>query len=191
MGVRNGRFPRIRTSNGNRVEQSSVVQNLQDGIELSESSDNVVSGDSAKGNQIGIDVVLGQSNEIAGSSMLDNSSFGVILNSSIGNSVHDNSAMRNGVGYVVYLSDQNSLTGNNAASNSNDGVEVVDASSNRLSRNTSNSNGRDGFAVFGTSELNTLDQNTACHNTTFDAEDSSTGAGNTWLNNLFCTTSGI
>jgi parallel beta-helix repeat protein len=99
--------------------------------------------------------------------------------------------MRNGAGYVIYLSEQNILTGNYATSNSNDGVEVVDASSNRLSRNTANSNGGDGFNVLGTSELNTLDQNAACHNASVDAEDSSTGAGNTWLNNLFCTTSGI
>jgi parallel beta-helix repeat protein len=108
------------------------------------------------------------------------------------NTFTDNQASRNNqIGFSIYLSEQNTLTGKNASRNAGDGVQVADASLNRLSRNTANWNGGAGFSVGGTSELNTLDQNAACHNTSVDAADWSSGAGNAWADNLFCTTIGI
>jgi len=102
-----------------------------------------------------------------------------------------NTAMKGEIGFAVYLSNGNTLTGNRASLNQSDGFHVNDASSNTFAGNIANTNGADGFNVFFGSELNIFTQNSGCGNAFVDARDTSTGGGNTWLNNSFCTADGI
>jgi hypothetical protein len=57
--------------------------------------------------------------------------------------------------------------------------------------NSSFRNGWVGIHVFFASEGNVFGSNQPCRNGAFDAVDISTGTGNTWEDNDFCTTSGL
>ena len=91
--------------------------------------------------------------------------------------------------------DDNAVTGNTATNNGTQGngtgFNFNDSSRNTVSNNRAFHNGGVGFFTFFGSEFNVFTGNRACQNFYVDALDTSTGAGNTWSDNHFCTSQGI
>ena len=96
-----------------------------------------------------------------------------------------------GIGVHLIQSTANSLKTNVSSNNAGGGFWFNDSSNNTVTSNVANSNGSIGFFLFFASQMNVLAQNSACGNVGVDAQDSSTGAGNTWRENHFCTANGI
>jgi len=101
-------------------------------------------------------------------------------------------------GFTLQLSSNSNtviknLAENNGGTDGSNGVgfELNSSSGNTLSKNTANNNSSNGFFAFFASELNTFTENQGCGNFFFDALDQSTGVGNVWEDNDFCTSSGI
>ena len=88
------------------------------------------------------------------------------------------------------LASGNRLEGSTADRNGNDGISVVSASEATLVANTANGNRRIGF-YFSSSHKNTVTSNAACGNGIVDAFQDNTSSGNVFVNNVFCTMSGI
>jgi hypothetical protein len=104
--------------------------------------------------------------------------------------------MHNGeTGFSFSSASDNTVSGNSATDNGTPGNGCGfcfnDSSSNTVSQNNAFRNGGVGFYAFFGSELNVFSGNRGCQNFFVDALDLSTGAGNTWIDNRFCTTEGI
>jgi parallel beta-helix repeat protein len=101
-----------------------------------------------------------------------------------------NTAMNNGNLGFIEASD-NSVIGNvssdNGSPGNGTGFNFNDSSRNTVSRNVAFHNGGVGFYAFFGSELNTFSADRGCQNFYVDALDQSTGAGNVWTGNSFCT----
>jgi parallel beta-helix repeat protein len=157
-------------ASGNTVEDNSANNNRLIGIALNTASDNLVAGNSANHNgETGVDLLLSSRNQILDTAAMHNGNAGFEFSSSSGNAVTGNAATNNGT------------PGDGVGFNFND------SSSNTVSDNLAFRNGGVGFFTFFGSEFNVFTGNRACQNFFVDAADISTGAGNTWSNNNFCT----
>lgn len=191
------------TNNGQGIRlaetsNSTVTANHADGnsywgiIAAQDSSRNDISGNSANGNRlIGIALNTATDNLVTGNSANHNGGTGVDLLFANGNRIADNAAMHNGVGgFSFSLSSNNTVTGNAASNNgtpgNGSGFSLNSSSSNTFSENLAFRNGGVGFFAFFESEFNVFAGNRACHSFYVDAADTSTGAGNTWTDNHFC-----
>jgi parallel beta-helix repeat protein len=207
----------IQTSADSTRILASVVSSNDQGIRLAGGSNATVSGNRTDRNTSwGIIAAQGATGAtISNNSASSNGLIGIALNTVSGNLIIGNSANHNGrTGLDVGWSSQNEIVENVAASNGNSGFLFGEASDNTVSRNVANNNGSQGngsgfsfnnsssntvsyniaihnggvgFFAFFDSELNLFTQNRGCANFYVDAADNSTGAGNTWTENDFCT----
>jgi parallel beta-helix repeat protein len=200
---------------------SNRVGHNGEGIRLSGATNAAVSKNRATQNQFwGIIAAEGTSGAaITANSANNNGMIGIALNTATGNRVSDNSANHNGdTGLDSLLSSGNQILNNAAMHNGNQGFGFESASNNTVTENSATNNGTRGngcgfcfndsssnsvahnqafrnggfgfYAFFG-SQFNVFSGNRGCQNFFVDALDASTGAGNTWINNRFCTTEGI
>jgi nitrous oxidase accessory protein NosD len=195
---------------------ANTLNNNGEGLRLDGATGAAVSGNSANANDFwGIIACCGASNNaITSNTTKANRLIGVALNNASSNRVTSNFASANGSGFdVSFSSNFNTISWNVAANSASTGFGFQMANSNTINGNvaihngegaegggfafndssrntvTNNSailNGSSGFNVFFESELNLFTRNFACLNFFGDAFDSSTGAGNTWINNFFC-----
>jgi parallel beta-helix repeat protein len=207
----------IQTSADSTRILANVVSSNDQGIRLAGGSNATVSGNHTDRNASwGIIAAQGATGAtISNNSASSNGLIGIALNTVSGNFIIGNSANHNGrTGVDVGWSSQNEIVENVAASNGNSGFLFGEASDNTVSRNVANNNGSQGngsglsfnnssgntvsyniamhnggvgFFAFFNSELNLFTQNRGCANFYVDAADHSTGAGNTWIENDFCT----
>ena len=207
----------IQTSSSESRLLANVVSNNDQGIRLAGGSNATVSGNRAGGNAswgiIAAQDATGAT--ISNNSANNNGLIGIALNTVGGNLISGNSANHNGrTGVDIGWSSHNVIVDNVAANNGISGFEFGEASNNTVSRNVANNNGTPGngtgfnfnnsssntvshniaihnggvgFFAFFDSELNLFTQNRGCANFYVDAADNSTGAGNTWTENDFCT----
>ena len=199
---------------------NTAAQNNQ-GINLAGTTDSNAVGNTADKNSLwGILVSQGASdNTIQGNSANNNGLVGIAINTSAGNLFYANVANANGVdGINSLLSSLNEFVDNTTMNNGRGGFEFAESSGNIVTQNTSSNNGTpglgtgfnfnnssnnyvagnlaqsnegNGFHVFFGSQLNVFENNRSCHSFFFDGLDASTGEGNTWINNNFCTTQGF
>jgi parallel beta-helix repeat protein len=210
----------IQTSaDATRVLANDVGNNDQ-GIRLAGGSNATVSGNRASRNSSwGIIAAQGATGaSISDNSASSNGLIGIALNTVSGNVISGNSANHNGwTGIDAGWSSRNQILDNVAVANGNSGFQFGLASENVVSGNVANNNGTPGngsgfsfnnssgntvsnniaihnggvgFFVFFDSELNLFTANRGCVNFYVDAADHSTGAGNTWTDNDFCTSEG-
>jgi parallel beta-helix repeat protein len=204
------------SADASRVLGNVVTDNDQ-GIRLAGGSGATVSGNRANRNRswgiIAAQAATGAT--ISDNSASSNGLIGIALNTVSGIVVTGNSANHNGGTGVDSLgSSSNQIRDNVAVNNGTTGFEFGSASNNTVSGNVANNNGTPGngtgfnfnnspgntvsdniaihnggvgFFVFFGSELNLFTLNRACANFYVDAADISTGAGNSWTNNEFCT----
>jgi parallel beta-helix repeat protein len=159
---------------GNTIVGNTANNNSLIGIALNTTSGDLVSGNSANHNgETGVDSLLSSDNQILDNVAMHNGNLGFAFSSASGNTIAGNSATNNGI------------PGNGVGFNFND------SSNNTVSGNVAIHSGGVGFFVFFGSEFNVFTGNRACQSFFVDAADISTGAGNTWTNNAFCTSQGI
>jgi parallel beta-helix repeat protein len=205
---------------GSQILENTARHDGQ-GISLALTSDSTVSGNRADDNSLwGIIAPPGSNNNvITGNTANGNRFIGIALNTTTGNLVTGNAANNNGdTGVDSLFATNNRLVGNVAMHNGNSGFAFSFSSGNEVTRNSATNNGTPGngtgfnlntssanvfsgntaihsggvgFYAFFDSSLNTFIGNRACQSYFVDAADASTGAGNTWTNNNFCTTEGI
>lgn len=196
----------------NSFRSNEVSANGAHGIIIGSSTGGSVLSNLLSGNGRGGLTILGLSSghTVASNSASRNGWSGIIVIASSNNQVRDNRSDDNGQSGISLQggvdgqdTNNNLLTGNVANGNAWFGIDlgyfsaVVSgdptsaAFSNTLKGNVATKNALGGFAVFGDSSLNLLQDNRGRNNTNYDGLDASTGAGNTWANNSFATTSGI
>lgn len=194
----NGQGIVLADATGGTVSGNSANNNNLWGIIVAQDgSGNAIGGNAANNNGlIGIALDAASGNLISGNSGSHNGDTGFSLTSSSNNQIQNNTGMNNGTeGFEVNNSSQNTLTGNTANNNGSpgngSGFNFNNSSSNTVTGNAAFHNGGVGFFAFFASQFNVFTQNRGCQNFFVDALDISTGAGNTWTNNAFCTTEGI
>ena len=161
------------------------------GFNLFESDRNEFHYNTAENNRRGFNLFESDRNEFHYNTVEFNSFRGFNLFESDRNTFTKNTVDNNTrVGFRLQESNNNTLTQNTATGNFR-GFNLGTSDKNKLTKNTADNNGRTGFRVRGESERNTFIRNQGCNNTDFDALDESTGLGNIWNNNDFCTCSGL
>jgi parallel beta-helix repeat protein len=192
----NGEGIRIAGATGDTLSGNTANLNNRWGIIVAEgASGNTVSGNTANNNGIiGIALNATSYDAFSNNTANHNGSDGINLLASSNNQLANNTANSNGnAGFDLQTSSsQNTLAGNvannNGAPGNGFGFEFGDASSNTVTGNAAFHNSGVGFFAFFGSQFNLITQNKGCQNFYVDAADISTGAGNTWSNNAFCTT---
>jgi parallel beta-helix repeat protein len=194
VATHNGQGIRLAETTGSSVAGNNADNNSYWGIIVAQASNhNAISGNSANGNRlIGIALNTATDNLVTGNSANHNGGTGVDSLLSSRNQILDNVAMHNGVGgFSFTFSSDNTISGNGATNNgtpgNGSGFSLNSSSSNTFSQNRAIRNGGVGFFAFFQSELNVFVGNRACQSFYVDAADVSTGAGNTWTDNNFCT----
>lgn len=125
-----------------------------------------------------------------------NGSIGIALNTSSGNIVTDNRTKQNGAGDInLFRSSDNTIANNQSNNNTLHGFYVLAGTNNTLAENEALQNRGHGFevadyqedGVIYYSEDNKIVLNHACRNEWVDGFDNSSGTGNVWIDNDFCT----
>lgn len=169
---------------GNKATYSSSNDN---GIYLTESSSNTITGNTCNNSRYGIYVNTSNNNTIAGNTCSNNSRYGIYLYRTSNNVVTRNTCNNNRGG--IYMSgsssignNNNSITGNTCSNNNDYGI-YLNSDNNTITGNTYNNNG-DGIYLAG-SNNNTITGNT-CNNGNRGIDmrnsDNNTIAGNTYNN---------
>ena len=204
---------------GNRITGNSAVRNGSAsspgaGVGLLHSDDNVISGNTSRGNFAGIalessrrttvagNLVSGNDNGegislrscedfiLEGNVVTNNSNGGIALYGSSNGLLVDNISNGNLQGFKIYLaSNGNRFSGNTAQRNDFYGFEMGNSHGNTLESNRANGNDYIGIGLFSAT-ANVIRDNQACRNTLLDAIQHD-GSGNSFIDNRFCTSSGI
>jgi parallel beta-helix repeat protein len=186
-------FVLVAGSNGNLLGHNVAVSGGADdgGFRIDVSDNNQLRDNVANGNgPWGFLIYRSAGSLLDGNLANNNRGAGFALNSTTKeNTLTGNSARNNEVGVDLLLSDSNVLSDNVFSNNIQGGVHVASSTGNQFSRNAADNNGIVGFDVFFDSHFNVFAQNEGCRNAIYDAQDA--GTGNVWLDNSFCTTSGI
>ncbi len=165
--------------------RSSVVGNTASwngtGIDVEDTSDNLVLRNKANRNANGIAVLNSTGTLVSGNVANGNQFVGISLAwGSSGNTLTANIANGNNDGFNIDGSDPD---GN--------GPHHGGCDRNVLSGNTANNNRHFGFVVSSLASYNTLTYNTALRNAYYDAWEEGTGTGDVWVANRFGTKAGI
>jgi parallel beta-helix repeat protein len=147
---------------GNTIKNCIII-NFIIGIELSSSSNSILTNNRANSNDYGIRVDFSSNNILTNNTANASILYGIILYSSSNNNIYNNTANSNPFGIELYNSSNNILT-NNTANSNNIGIRVEYSSNNNLIySNTANSN-HYGIELRFSSNNNILTNNTANSN---------------------------
>jgi len=159
----------LSSSSYNSVSGNNATVSSDYGIFLNDSSNNAVSGNNASASSEGIELDYSSYNTVNGNSVTSNRFYGICLYYSNNNTDSGNNATANGVGYNGYgiilesSSNNNTVSGNDATANSYDGIWLDYSSSNTISGNNVTANSRDGIDLFASS-INTVNENNVTAN---------------------------
>ncbi len=187
-------------SKKNRVEGNLVNANgfelSKPGIVLSDSKENLLSGNAVTGNaEDGIELRSSRNNELVGNLLRGNGGHGVELIGSEHNSVEANDTLDNTIGIALSDSDHNRIEGNWSAAigsngNKSHGIALMNGSDKNDVRYNFATNDGDGIRVELGSTGNDLKRNTATGNGGFDLRDDNPDCDhNHWKYNTFSTSS--
>lgn len=166
---------------GNSATYSSINN---EGIYLTESSSNTITGNTCNNNQSGIRLNEGcEYNIVTGNTCNNNASSGISLSNSCKfNVVMGNICTSNSDGISVNANYYTTITGNNCYGNSGSGIELVNEYSDTVTGNTCNGNG---YGIYlGSSYQNTVTGNTCNSNDCgihLSSVDRATVTGNTCI----------
>jgi parallel beta-helix repeat protein len=132
-------------------------------------------------------------NTVESNLAIGNRLLGYALNGAVENVLQGNIARNNGGnGFGLCCSSQfNTLVANTSSKNGASGFAIDFSVANTFTRNVANLNDAFGFGAFDGAERNVFTANSACRNELLDALDVHPAAGNTWLENKFCTSGGV
>ena len=172
---------RLRFSDGNTLEDNKATNNVRGGIGIGYAMDNsdgnTFEENKAVENDFGFSIINSDNNEFRENKANNNGGFQA-------------SNFRASGFHLLIDSDGNTFKNNIADDNKRSGFRIADSGSNIFDKNKARDNDISGFhLLFSGSTLNTLEKNKACGNGIVDALQST--AGNIFVDNKFCTTSGI
>ena len=122
-------------SNGTAtITNNTCINNFWDGIYLSSSHNNTVSGNNCTNNGGSIHLSSSHNNTLSGNTCI-NSYVGIGLDSSYNNTVNGNNCTDNGHGISMNGSNNNTISGNNCTNNNWDGIELHDSNFNLIIEN--------------------------------------------------------
>ncbi|MEW6035234.1 MAG: right-handed parallel beta-helix repeat-containing protein, partial [Candidatus Micrarchaeota archaeon] len=153
--------------NGSRtnvtIRNCPAISNYTRGIELFESSTNVLTNLSVSNNtEYGIYLLRSHNNSISNSSATNNSQDGVYLYESSNNTVFNNSVSASPTGFLVYVNSRNNTLDSNLVLGGSVGFDLDWLSSyNTVRNNNASSYATDGFLVNANSDNNSVYNNTA------------------------------
>lgn len=139
---------RLRSSFGNTLDNNIVINNTNWGIEVGNSSNNIIIGNTVIESLVGIPLSNSTHNTIIRNTVTNNFegiyTWNLSRNIIIGNIVTDNAA----TGIVLRRSSNNNISGNIVDSNYWNGISVVHYSSNNTVTRNTISNNRNGIAFW-------------------------------------------
>ncbi len=178
----------LESSSNNTLTGNTAKNNLSSGFWLETSSNNTLTGNTASTNS-GIAFLLNLSNnKTVTNNTASNSNDGFGFGSSSNNTLTGNTASTNGAGFMLGISSStNTLIGNTASTNY-DGFRLVSSRNTTLTNNTASSNLYNGFYLLSSCNNNTLTSNTANNNNLYgfvleSSCNNNTLTGNTASNN--------
>ena len=121
---------------------------LSQGIVMSSSDNNTVSGNTANNNEGGISLFSSNNNNISGNTVNYNSQYGIALSTSNNNNVSGTTAYNNSNGILLAQSHFNTVSGNIVNNNTN-GISLYFNSNNYVSGNVANYNSE--YGIFSSS----------------------------------------
>jgi parallel beta-helix repeat protein len=117
------------------IANNVAVGNGWHGIFLYLSGNNIITGNNASHNSMGIRLEHSDGNIVANNTAMYNDQDGLLLYHSESNEVVNNDFFYNQMGIGIYNSATNNITANNLSHNSDDGIYISDASNNTLRQN--------------------------------------------------------
>ncbi len=190
---------KVNTANGNAQSGFFILRSDNNTLKVNTAVDNGLGRNRNQRN--GFHLFGSDNNTLTYNTAVGNRRAGFSLGDSNNNTVEDNTAEGgHRTGFDLSGSSNNTVEDNTAEGNLTGfqlqaSLRGIGSNNNTFDDNTANGNARNGFIVLDTSELNTFIENEGCGNgdgiNFFDALDESTGAGNVWVDNDFCTSSGF
>nr|MDO8081490.1 NosD domain-containing protein [Candidatus Freyarchaeota archaeon] len=117
---------------------NNIAENNQFGFYLENSSNNILSGNTANNNGVqgfntgGFFLSSSSNNTLSGNTANNNYDYGFLYSSSSNNTITGNTATENYYGFCLYASSNNTVTGNTAANNIGYGFTLSDSSDNNI-----------------------------------------------------------
>lgn len=146
------------------IRNSNITANEHEGILLSHSSNNNMSGNNIANNAYGIYTVSSSNNSITGNNITENNYDGIWLDHSTNNSsITGNNITNNDYGIRLYLSSNNSINGNNMTANNLAGICLYLCSSNSINGNNITEDNYDGISL-DSSSSNSMNGNNITNN---------------------------
>ncbi len=161
------------------------------GFALTDATVNQVEGNTVDGGRAGF--VLGgatDGNTLATNTVTGVEEAGFHVDGAPGNQFTGNVVTASGYGFFLDEATENVLEANVASGNRVTGLHLLQSARNVLRLNDADDNGTHGVCFFGFSAPNLVEENAACGNGTFDAEQFASD-GSVYVGNDFCTTHGI
>lgn len=186
----------VLSSSSSRLTALTVADNCLFGMYVG-GTGNRVDANRVSGSDDGIILCDAQQTVVASNEAFGNDRFGVILscgngsnqNRLVGNILHDNGLLSGaGGGLAIFAGDDNVILGN-AVNGNFDGIRLSATNGTLVRDNTVNGNLSVGISVEAPSAGNTIRGNTAHGNAIFDRSDTTPAGSNSWLNNLYLTSS--
>ena len=157
------------------------------GIYLYFSNDNIVTGNTCRGNSTGIVIQSSDNNTVANNVSHENGGSGIYLNGSFCNTLSGNTCRGNsGDGIGSKASHRCTITGNACRGNGAKGIYLETSHANNITSNTCQANGADGIAI-ASSHINIVTSN-VCRENPFNgirlySSNNNNITGNTLLEN--------
>ena len=155
---------RLSYSNNNNISGNTANDNSQ-GISLVDNSDNNnVSGNTVNNNSNnGIHLLYSSNNNISGNTASDNSQGISLIFFCDNNKVSGNTVNSNSYGIHLFHSTYTQISGNTANNNINNGIRLSSSNNNNISENTANNNVNNGIHL-SYSNINSISGNTVTNN---------------------------
>jgi len=173
-----------RTTNKNNTINNCYIEDVTDGIKLTNNSFNKILNNTASNlDGSGINLVNSSNNTISNNTANGNYDNGILLTNSKNNTINNNIFNNDYYGIWLDTSSNNVIANNIANGNMDDGIWLYSSSnSNILTNNTANYNGDEGITISG-SNSNILTNNTAVENTVVGFTIYNSASGNIFTNN--------
>lgn len=175
-------------SDGSRLSGLTLTGN-QDGLGMPAATNNVVSSSSFSGNQrFGVELSDSSSNSFTGNTATENGSDGFAFFSSSDNDIKSSLASGNENGVAIRGGSGNTIRSSQTFNNDHEGIAIVAADNNVVKANSSQGNGFHGILVVVGAVNNTITSNTSLNNGIFDMGDENPNCDtNVWQHNNFNT----
>ncbi|MBD3256702.1 MAG: hypothetical protein GF383_16530 [Candidatus Lokiarchaeota archaeon] len=151
--------------NNNTISGNLAFNNVDDGIHLYQSDENIITGNTLNENNQGLSIRYSDNNTISGNIANENLQ-GIYVYESVNSTLIGNTASGNTLlrGIILWQCDNNTISGNTANKNDDHGIYINNGEDNKILGNTVSFNGDAGIYLEN-SNYSSIHDNTAKNNT--------------------------